>query len=253
MSGSEREFADAIYSDFITRGVIINNGAEVTRIVDKDGHATIMVTVSGKQQDIDADTILVATGRKANIDTLNVAAAGVKTDREGIVVDDHLHTSTDHIWAIGDVRGGEQFANVTRDDSQIVLNELYGDGNRTLAEQRLVPHVLFVKPAYAAIGLNEDNAKEQGISYRVARFRAEESLKAHILGNSRGIYKALVDDNDYIIGASLYALGAYEVINILSMAIHNHIKYQQVRDQVYAHPTMSESLNNLFGSLVSEK
>ncbi|GKT04648.1 FAD-dependent oxidoreductase [Furfurilactobacillus entadae] len=249
MPHDEPEFSDEIRADFNDRGITIISDATVNQIIDEQDRAAIYVSVAGEKRVIYADTILAATGRHANIDQLNLPAAGVKTNERGVIVDDHLHTNVRHIWALGDVRGGAQFTYISLDDHRIVLDELYGGGEKSLQEQKLVPHVLFVKPAYATIGLDEPTAKAQGIHYRVARFQVKGSPKAHILGNARGTYKALVDDSDYIIGATLYAVASYEVINILSMAMHNHIKYQQVRDQIYAHPTMSEALNDLFDTV----
>jgi Pyruvate/2-oxoglutarate dehydrogenase complex, dihydrolipoamide dehydrogenase (E3) component, and related enzymes len=162
------------------------------------------------------------------------------------LVDDQLRTAAPNVWALGDVRGGAQHTYISLDDSRIIMNQLRGDGRATLAQQAVTPSVVFTNPPMATIGLNQEEADAQGIHYRMSKMAVAALPKTYIAGNTRGYMKALVDDNDHIIGATLFAIEAHEMINLISMAMHNNLPYQTIRDQIFAHPTMSEGLNDLF-------
>lgn len=249
MARDEREVAQAVHAQFDQAGIEVVQDAQVTRVTDMGTHAEITATVAGQPQTFVADTILVATGRAANIAGLGLENTAIKTDAHGIVVDDHLRTTVANVWAMGDARGGAQFTYISLDDYRIVYDQLKGAGKKSLQEQELVPHTVFLNPPLSTIGLNEEQAKAQGIAYRVAKIPAGAMPKAHILGNPAGYLKALVAADDQILGATLYCEEAYEVINLISLAMHHHLPYQVLRDQIFAHPTMSEALNDLFETL----
>jgi pyruvate/2-oxoglutarate dehydrogenase complex dihydrolipoamide dehydrogenase (E3) component len=194
-----------------------------------------------------ADGVLLATGRRPNVDGLNLEAAGVETDAHGAIkVDQQLRTNVANIWALGDVHGGPQHTYLSLDDSRIIWSQLFGNGQKTLAEQALVPSVIFTNPPLATIGLNEETAKAQGVAYRVGQIPVAGLPKAHILGNTRGYMKALVGDDDQILGATLFSVEAHEIINIVATAMQNKLPYQVIRDQIFSHPTMAEGLNDVF-------
>ncbi len=245
MARDEREVAQAVHDQFDQAGIKVIQDAQVLQVTDAGTQAQISATVAGTPQMFTADTILVATGRAANIANLGLEKTTIQTNDYGIVVDDHLRTDATNVWAMGDVRGGAQFTFISLDDYRIVYDQLMGQGKRSLQEQATVPHTVFLNPPLSTIGLNEEQATAQGINYRVAKLPAAAMPKAHILGNSAGYLKALVGDDDQILGATLFCVEAHEVINILSLAMHQHVPYQVLRDQIFAHPTMSEALNDL--------
>ena len=246
MSFMEREAAAAIHESLTDLGVDIRLHATVTEVTDGDIAATLTVNQDGQVPSVTADTILIATGRHANIDGLGLENTHVLTNERGILVDDQLRTAAPNVWALGDVRGGAQHTYISLDDSRIIMNQLRGDGHATLAQQAVTPSVVFTNPPMATIGLNQEEADAQGIHYRMSKMAVAALPKTYIAGNTRGYMKALVDDNDHIIGATLFAIEAHEMINLISMAMHNNLPYQTIRDQIFAHPTMSEGLNDLF-------
>ena len=246
MSFMEREAAAAIHESLTDLGVDIRLHATVTEVTDGDIAATLTVNQDGQVTSVTADTILIATGRHANIDGLGLENTHVLTNERGILVDDQLRTAAPNVWALGDVRGGAQHTYISLDDSRIIMNQLRGDGRATLAQQAVTPSVVFTNPPMATIGLNQEEADAQGIHYRMSKMAVAALPKTYIAGNTRGYMKALVDDNDHIIGATLFAIEAHEMINLISMAMHNNLPYQTIRDQIFAHPTMSEGLNDLF-------
>ena len=229
-----------IFKDLKASGVEIHLGVKVEKITDSE------VLAGG--QTYSADKILVATGRRPNITDLNLEKAGVELSESGYIkVDDDLKTSTENIWALGDVRGGGQFYYLSTDDFRIVNNQLFGDHSRKLSDRNLVPYSVFISPTLSRIGLDEKQAKKAGVNYRLFKMAAAPIVKSKVVQDTRGILKALVDPKtDEILGATLYHEDSHEVINLVSLAMKMHTPYQILRDQIFTHPTMGEGLNDLF-------
>ncbi|AVK99385.1 FAD-dependent oxidoreductase [Pediococcus inopinatus] len=250
MPRDERELAQEVKKNLAEKNVRFEFNAQIAKIEDNDGFAQISFTQGDQARTIDADTILVATGRKANIANLGLDKAGIETNNHGVVVNDHLQTNVKDIWAMGDVRGGAQFTYISLDDYRIVLDQLVGDGKRSLKEQSLVPHVVFLDTPVATIGMNEEQAKEENVAYLSGKIMTASVPKAHVIGNTTGYLKVLVSpDSHEILGATLYCVDAQELINTISLAMHQHIPYEVLRDQIYSHPTMTEAFNDLFGAV----
>jgi pyruvate/2-oxoglutarate dehydrogenase complex dihydrolipoamide dehydrogenase (E3) component len=245
----DREAADAIYDALTDAGVDIRLGTTVTKVLDETTNATVTLVDENGETTLKADTILVATGRHANIAGLGLENTHVEVNDQGVVVDDFLRTAAPNVWALGDVRGGAQHTYISLDDSRIVLNQLRGDGHETLAQQAVTPSVVFTNPPMATIGLTQEDADRDGIAYRVGKIAVKSLPKSHIAGNTRGYMKTLVGNDDQILGATLFAVESNEMINLISMAMHNQLPYQVIRDQIFAHPTMSEGLNDLFEAI----
>ena len=204
-----------------------------------------------------ADKILIAAGRKPNIDELNLPAAGIELQPNGYIkVDDTLKTTNDKVWALGDVRGSGQFYYLSTDDFRIVTSQLFGDGSRRLtsSQRQNVPYNVFITPTLSRVGLDEQLAQAAGRKYRLFKMPAAKIVKANIVQNPRGLLKALVDPKtDQILGATLYHEDSHEIINLVSFAMQTDIKYMQLRDQIFTHPTMGEGLNDLFMNEVKQK
>lgn len=245
----DRDIADAIQAVFEKRGVKFVFGASTTAIENDGKAAQVHYTVNGKETVLEADAVLIATGRKPNVAGLNVEAAGVElTDRGAIKVDEYLKTTTPNIWAMGDVAGGLQFTYVSLDDYRIVLPQVYGSAVRSTAKRNNVPYSVFIAPAFSRVGLNEEEAKAAGYNYVVAKMPAAAVPKAQVQKVPEGLLKAIVDaDTGKILGAMLFCEESYEVINIVKLAMDMGADYTVLRDQIYTHPTMSEALNDLFG------
>ena len=249
MGKSDPEVREAVLDNFNEQGIDILENADVTKVVDQGTHSDVHVVIDGKEKVLPANTILVSIGRRPNVGGLDLEKAGVDYSPRGVKVDDHLKTNVDNIWAMGDVRGGAQFTFISLDDYRIVYNSIYGDAHKSLQEQDVVPHTVFLTPVLSEIGMTEEQAQAEHIHYRKAKVSTMGMPKAHILGHPKGFFKALVGDDDRILGATIYAPDAQEVINIISLAMHANLPYQMLRDQIYAHPSMSEGLNSLFGAI----
>lgn len=243
-----REDADisaAIKNILQDQGVKIELNTRV-QSVTSDNNSVTLHTGHGDHQ---ADVLLVATGRRPATQTLKLENADVATDTRGaILVDKHLKTSVDHIWALGDVTGGPQFTYISLDDFRIVHDQLLGKGKRTTDDRVNIPYSVFMTPTLSRIGLTEAQAREQGRNFQVVTLPVAAIPRARVINDTRGVLKALVDnDSKKILGVALLAADSHEVINIVKTVMDAGLPYTVLRDQIFTHPTMSESLNDLFG------
>ncbi|MBH2581632.1 pyridine nucleotide-disulfide oxidoreductase [Serratia marcescens] len=241
----DRDMAQAIQQILSDAGVSFTFNAGVKQVRDVEGG--VEVVHQGGVQSFDA--LLVAAGRVPNTAGLQLARAGVETDERGAVrVDAQLRSSVPHIWALGDVNGGPQFTYISLDDFRIVRDSLFGAGKRSTADRGAVPYSVFITPSFSRIGLSEDQARQQGRDIKVAMLPAAAIPRARVLGDTRGLLKAVVDaQTGQILGVALLCRDAHEMINIVKTAMDAGLPYTRLRDQLFTHPTMSESLNDLFG------
>jgi pyruvate/2-oxoglutarate dehydrogenase complex dihydrolipoamide dehydrogenase (E3) component len=201
------------------------------------------------------DAVLIAAGRAPATAGLGLDAAGVRVGAGGAVeVDQHLRTSRPHIYALGDVNGGPQHTYVSLDDSRIVLDQLIGDGRRTVTDRVAIPHTLFMTPPLAWVGLSEREALAAGRRIKVARERVADILampRAYAVEETRGLMKFVIDaDTDRILGAALLSIDAQELINTVALAMRHGITAAELRSAVYTHPSSTEAFNDVLGEIV---
>ncbi len=194
--------------------------------------------------------LLVATGRTPNSDSLNLPAAGVQTDSHGFIqVNDRLETSAEGIYALGDIKGGPAFTHISYDDFRILRANLLEKKNAT-TKGRQVPYCVFIDPQLGRIGMTEAEAREQGRSIRVAKLPMSSVARALEVDETRGFMKAVVDaETGEILGGAILGIEGGEVMAVLETAMMGKLPYTALRDATYAHPTLAESLNNLFMTL----
>jgi len=242
----DEDVADAVLKDLTESGIAFHINTPVEKISDNE------VRAGGKVYP--ADKILIATGRKPNIDDLNLSAAGIDLLPNGFIkVDDTLKTTNGKVWAMGDVREGGQFYYLSTDDFRIVASQLFGDGSRKLSspERQNAIYSVFITPTLSRVGLDEQTAQALGEKYRLFKFPAAWMAMSNVQQDTRGFMKALVDpDTDEILGATLYHTDSHEVVNLVSLAMQTHVKYTLLRDHIFTHPTTSEGLNDLFANEV---
>ena len=247
----DAEIAAAVLDSVEGRGIRVIRGAGVRRIDDEADQAVVTVEISGAEERLPADAVLVATGRRPNVDGLNLEAAGVElTERGAVRTDEHLRTTAPNIWALGDVAGGLQFTYISLDDSRIVKEDVLGDGARTTANRGTVPYSVFLDPPFSRAGMTEQEARDAGFGVKVAKLPAAAIPKAQLLQKPTGLLKAVVDaGTGRILGAHLFCEESYEMINTIKLAMDAGLPYQVLRDAVYTHPTMSEAFNDLFAQV----
>ncbi len=194
--------------------------------------------------------LLVAAGRPPNTDLLNLEAAGVETDRRGFIkVNERLETSVAGIWALGDVKGGPAFTHISYDDFRILRTNLLEGGEATISE-RLVPYTVFIDPQLGRIGLSEQEARDQGRNFHLAKMPMSYVARALEVDEARGFMKAVVDaDTHQILGCAVLGIEGGEIMAMMQIAMMGKLPYTALRDAVFSHPTLAESLNNLFASI----
>ncbi len=216
------------------------------------GNSRLRVTVQTKGEKargITGTHLLVATGRAPNSGRLNLPLAEVETDSQGhIPVNEKLETNVPGIYALGDVNGGPEFTHISYDDYRILRTNLLKGGNAS-TKDRLVPYTVFIDPQLGRVGLSEDEARRQGLKVRVAKMPMDYVARAVEVGEDRGFMKAIVDaDSDRILGCAVLGMEGGELMAMLEIAILGKIPYTVLKEAIFAHPTLAESLNNLFGS-----
>lgn len=244
----DRDIADVILQSLTARGLKIIHEAQVVEFTSSENKVKVYCEAPGETYAITTDAVLVATGRTPQTQKLNLEAAGISTDERGYVkVNDKLQTAAENVWAIGDVHGGPQFTYISLDDFRIIKNQLSDGAYNSLSKRKTFPTSVFITPPYARIGINETEAAAQGIEYSLFTLSASSIPKAAILKNRDGLLKALVDKKSgKILGCMLFCMEAHELINIVKVAMDGDLPYTVLRDAIYTHPTMAESLNELF-------
>lgn len=240
----DEAIAKQVTEDLTQKGIQFVFDAETEAIQD-EADVTKVVTSQGT---FEADAVLVATGRKPNTEGLNLEAAGVQLGKRGeVVVNDKLQTSVDHIYAVGDVNGGLQFTYISLDDFRIVKSQLFGDGQRTLEQRGAVPYTMFIDPPMSRVGMTAAEAREKGYEVLENQVPVNTMPRHKINNDTRGLFKAVVDaKSGQVLGATLYGQQSEELINIVKLAIDQQLPYAVLRDNIYTHPTMAESFNDLF-------
>lgn len=247
----DRDIAEAVKSTLEKKGITIHLNTHVQSIEHDEEKATVVChnAVSGEPSRLEAEAVLLATGRKPYTEGLNLWAAGIKTTSRGAIeVDDRLRTNVPNIWAMGDVHGGSQFTYLSLDDYRIIREELFGNGNRSLADRQAVAYTVFIDPPLSHVGLNETQARKTGKEIKVASMLAASMPRTRTIEQTEGILKAVVDaESGKILGCTLFCAESTEVINMVSLAMRLGLDYAFLRDSIFNHPSMSESVNDLFG------
>ncbi len=229
--------------------VLLNTDA---RRVTRDADGTIRLTVRTAKGDavLGGSHLLVAAGRTPNTDALQPQVAGIETDDRGhIAVNERLETNVPGIYALGDVNGGPAFTHIAYDDFRIIRTNLL-EGRSATTEGRLVPYTVFIDPQLGRVGLTEHAARQHGRSIRVAKLPMSSVARAIELDETRGVMKAIVDAHtDQILGCAILGIEGGEIMSALQIAMLGKLPYTVLRDGVFAHPTLVESLNNLFMTL----
>jgi pyruvate/2-oxoglutarate dehydrogenase complex dihydrolipoamide dehydrogenase (E3) component len=231
----DRDVAKVILEAMEAQGIrFVFNASTTAATIDGD-KAVLTYQQEAQTHTIASEAVLVSVGRHANTDSLKLGNAGVAVGEHGeIKVNKHLQTTQDHIFAVGDVKGGPQFTYVSFDDNRILKNFIFGDGSYNLETRSHIPTA----------------TKKAGHDVKVASLAVATIPKAKVIGRTTGIYKAVVDANtDEILGVRLFGEGAHEIINIVTVAMNAHLPYTALRDQIYTHPTLAEALNDLFAGI----
>jgi pyruvate/2-oxoglutarate dehydrogenase complex dihydrolipoamide dehydrogenase (E3) component len=215
-----------------------------------DGGVSLKVRTSEGERSLAGSHLLVATGRVPNTERLNLEIAGIKTDEKGFVrVDERLETSVPGVWAMGDVKGGPAFTHISYDDFRVIRANLL-DGADESIEGRPISYTVYTDPQLGRVGLSEREARERGHDFEVAKMPMKHVARALETDESRGFMKALVDSKTgQILGCAVLGMEGGEIMSLMHVAMLGKVPFTTLRDAPFAHPTLAESLNNLFAGI----
>jgi pyruvate/2-oxoglutarate dehydrogenase complex dihydrolipoamide dehydrogenase (E3) component len=251
LSREDTDIADEVAN------ILREDGVEIlletsTSHVAQNTHGDIELTVGtpGGERILTGSHFLVATGRTPNTDWLNLEATGVQVDKRGFIkVNEQLETNVAGIYGLGDIKGGPAFTHISYDDFRIIRSNLLEHGNASI-HNRLVPYTVFIDPQLGRVGMSETEARASGRAIRIAKMPMNYVARALEVDESRGFMKAVVDaESGQILGAAVLGIEGGEIMAMLEMAMMGKLPYTVLRDAVFAHPTLAESLNNLFTML----
>jgi len=247
LTREDPDVADEVTKILRQDGIEIALNAKATRVEQSEEEIRLQIMSEGNSKTLAGSHLLVATGRVPNSDTLNLAAAEIRTDQgDFIEVNDRLETTAKGVYALGDIKGGPAFTHISYDDFRIIRANVI-EGKSASTKGRQVPYCLFIDPQLGRVGLTEADARDQGRKIRVARLPMTSVARALEVDETRGFMKAVVDaETNQILGAAVLGIEGGEVMSVLETAMMGKLPYTALRDATYAHPTLSESLNNLF-------
>jgi pyruvate/2-oxoglutarate dehydrogenase complex dihydrolipoamide dehydrogenase (E3) component len=250
MGREDQDIAEAVAEILREDGIEVLLGTQTRRAAQDDGKILLTVDTSEGERTLSGSHLLVAAGRPPNTETLNLEAAGIERDKRGFIeANERLETSVPGVYALGDVKGGLAFTHISYDDFRIIRTNLLEDGRATIAD-RQVPYTMFTDPQLGRIGMSEQEARDQDRDVRVARLPMNYVTRAIETGETRGFMKAVVDaETDQILGCAVLGVEGGEIMAMIQIAMMGNLPYTALRDSVFAHPTLAESLNSLFSTV----
>jgi len=247
LRGEDPDVSQVVEEAFTTEGIDVRTATPPDSVVP---HPDGGITVDVGDQRLEASHLLIATGRTSNTDRLDLDATGIATDRQGfITVDAAYATSTEGVYAIGDVVGPPMFTHTARDDAALLYRHLYKEEDIT-AQSRLVPHAVFTDPEVASFGLTETAARQvhgDQIGIGVAQFKGV--AKARAMDETAGFVKIITGPGRKILGATIVGPEAGNLIHELGVAATAGLTIDHVSQAIHIHPTLAEGVNAAAGGV----
>ena len=249
LPGEDLDIAEGIRDLLHGESIDVITSADVGRVSGRSGDSVALhAMIGGTERIIEGSHLLVALGKSPNTNGIGLERAGIKLTPSGYVsVNDRLETTASGVWAMGDCAGSPAFTHMAFDDFRIVRDNLRGKRRSTTGRQ--VPFCLFIEPELARVGLNEMDAKRQGVAYRLAELPVSSILRTRTTGETRGKLKALIGEDDRILGFTAFGPGAGELLPPIQIAMRMRLPYHAIEELVVAHPTYAEGLVSLFSNI----
>ncbi len=251
LSREDEDVAEAVENILREDGIEVLLETKPARVAQSaPGKIQLTVQASAGERTLSISHLLIATGRTPNSDWLNLDAAGIQVDKRGYIqVNERLGTNVPGVYALGDIKGGPAFTHISYDDFRVVRTNLLDNGNAS-TKGRIVPYTIFIDPQLGRVGLSEREAREQGHAIKVARINMNQIDRALEVDESRGFMKAVVDaGTGQFLGAAVLAIEGGEIMAMLEVAMMGKLPYTALRDGIFTHPTLAESLNTLFENI----
>ncbi len=247
LSGEDADVAAEVLAILKQDGIEVLLNSRGARVIKSSTDIQLTVGAGQQARVLHGSHLLVATGRRPNTDTLNLGAAGIATDQRGFIkVNGKLETNVEGVYALGDIKGDPAFTHISYDDYRILRTNLIEKGSAT-TENRFVPYTVFIDPQLGRVGITESEARARDKKFRVAKMPMSYVARALEVDETRGFMKAIVDsDSNQILGAAVLGIEGGEIMSMLQLAMMGRLPFTALREGIFAHPTLAESLNNLF-------
>jgi len=226
-------------------GIQIILGSFVQKVAGRDGRhvATIVPREGGMEQEVAFDRLLLASGRRPNIEELNLAATGVETYKLGIAVDERMRTNVPGIWAAGDVNGQAQFTPVAQYQARIAVEDMYRPGEGPAADYTVLPAAIFTDPELAGVGLTAMEAEEQGFECETVVHPLKYVRRASYIDAKHGLYKIVFDRRSRrVLGLHVVSRGASDIVQGLSIALRLGVTVDELANAHHVFPTFGEGV-----------
>jgi len=251
LANDDPELVAVVRDQLLADGIDLREGVRVTGAAAKDGGVSVTIEGSDGAATIDGSHLLVAAGRRPNISSLNLEAAGVDHESSGIRVDARLRTSNKKIFAIGDCTGGHQFTHIAGYHAGIVIrNALFRMPAKV--NTAAYPWVTYTSPELAHVGLNEEQARKTHGDVRVVRWPYAQNDRAVTEGRTAGLIKLVATPKGRVLGASIVGSQAGELIQIWGLAISAGIKLSKVAGMISPYPTLGEANKRAAGEFYKD-
>ena len=243
LSQEDPEIAAYLQGLLLEEGLDVRSGASAKSARAAAGGKVLVVAQEGREEEVEVDEILVATGRAPNLEGLNLATAGVRVDKRGVEVDHFLRSSAPHVLACGDVAGGYQFSHVAEYQANLAAHNLVSPDHQRAADYGVVPWATFTEPEVGHVGLTESEATLAGNAVEVARFSLTGLDRALTIRQARGLVKVVAEaGTGRILGAHIVGANASNLIHEYALAMRTGILLPEIADTIHAYPTMSEAV-----------
>jgi len=248
MPKDDPELVAVVRKRLIEEGVALFEQTKVLRVEKRGGGVAVEIERAGKREFVEGSDVLVAAGRAANVDGLDLDKGGIAYTKRGITVDAHLRATNKRVFAIGDAVGGYQFTHVAGWHAGVVIRQILFRLFWTRADTRAVPWVTFTDPELAHVGLSEAEAKKTHAGARVLRWGFHENDRAQTERATEGFIKVVVTRKGRILGADIVGKSAGELIHPWVLAVANRMKIAQLASYIAPYPTLGEVGKRAAGS-----
>lgn len=237
----DREIGEMVKKNLVREGIDIYNDCKVTKIEKLNENLNVAFSKGTEKLNIEAEKVLVAVGRRPNIETLDLGKSGVKTERGCIVVNDNMETNVVGIYAIGDCTGKNMLAHVASEQGVVAAERIMGKNSKM--DYKTVPACVYIRPELASVGLTEEQVKDSGIPYKVGKFPLAANGKALIMNETGGIIKIIADVKyDEVLGIHILGPMATDIITEGALALRLECTLEELITTIHAHPTVGEAM-----------
>ncbi|NHJ33071.1 MAG: dihydrolipoyl dehydrogenase [Asgard group archaeon] len=241
LPNEEPEMGEFLLKHLRKAGMEVFINSKVTQVTQINDKVEVKILSQTEETTKKVEKVLMAVGRRPNINRNHLEGLGVKTTKKGIIVNDKMQTSQKTIWATGDAVDPHLLANVAIREAKVAVTNIAGE--KVKMEYTLVPRCVFTIPETAAIGLTEKQAKNQGLEVKTVKINfGAQNFRAYASNKTEGFIKIVILDNGTILGATIVGASASDLISVFTLAIKNEMTAKEMSDLVYVHPSFSEVL-----------